>query len=129
MDGRLVTKYAAVKVRIADEIDKYLGVASWMRECLENEMHQALGVDPKDPKPPKFGINKEVVAKWKDCVAAFNALSDAKVRLDKNAKAMADNMSPEEEKEAVRAYVRSLPPSERVVFLTSELSWHNSAKS
>lgn len=121
--------YAAVKIRIADELERYLDVARWLREALENEMNSSFGVG-KNGEPPKCGVDKTLTQKWKDAVSSFVDLSDAKIRLDKNAKLLADTMSAEDEREAVRLYIRSVPPTERRHFLREEMEWleSNSAK-
>lgn len=121
-----MASYAAVKIRIADEIERYLNVASWLREAIENELNASYGV--KDGAPPKCGVDSKSVTKFKDAVQAFSTLTDAKIRLDKNAKAMADGMTADEERQAVSDYVRSLPPVERGLFLRQELDYHTKAE-
>jgi hypothetical protein len=119
-----MASYFAVQVRIADEVQKNLNIAAWLREALENELGASFGVG-KDGSPPKCGVDNKAVQKWRDVVKEMEALTVAKIRLDKNAKQMADQMSPEEELEAVRSYIRSLEPTLRSEFLRKEKQWHD----
>lgn len=121
-----MASYFAVQVRIADEVQANLNIAKWLRESLENEMNSQFGVG-KNGEPPKCGVNPKVVAAWRDVVKAMEALADCKIKLDKNAKVMAEAMTPEQELEAVRSYIRSLEPSVSRDFLRKELAWLDKA--
>lgn len=117
----------AVQVRIADEVQCCLNTASWLRTALENELNAAFGVG-KNGEPPKTGIDGKSVQKFRDVVKAVEALADTHIRLQKNAKQMAEQMTPDEELEAVRAYIRSLEKSVATKLLTEELKWQDSRK-
>lgn len=106
------------QVRIADEIQANLNLARWLRECLENAMGAAVGT------ANKLGVDNKTVQSWRDVVKAMEALTACKIKLDKNAKQMAEQMTPEEELEAVRSYIRSLDNEARGQFLTNEQRWH-----
>lgn len=108
---------ALVQIRIADEVQKNLNIAAWLRECLENQMQEAVGTREKK------GVDTKTTQAWRDVVKALEALADCKIRLDKNAKQMAETMTPEEELNAVRAYIRSLDPAVANDFLHNELRW------
>jgi hypothetical protein len=114
----------AVQVRIADEVQKNLNIAAWLRESLENGMGASFGVG-KNGEAPKCGVDTKLVQAWRDVVKAMEALTACKIKLDKNAKTMAEQMTPDQELEAVRDYVRALEPSVRGLFLRGELEWHN----
>lgn len=118
-----MASYFATQVRIADEIQRNLNLAAWLREALENE----LDASPLTKNgPPRAGIDAKTVTKWRDVVKVIEALTACKIRLDASAKKMAEAMSPEEELEAVRSYVRSLEPSVAREFLKGELAWRDS---
>jgi len=112
----------AVQIRIADEVQANLNLAAWLRECLENQMGAAMGTREK------IGVDTKTVQSWRDVVKAIEALTACKIKLDVNAKKMAETMTPDEEMLAVRAYVRSLEPGIRGTFLRNELLWHDSQK-
>lgn len=120
-----MASYFAVQARIADEVQKNLNLAAWLREALENELGASYGVG-KNGEPPKCGVDAKGVQKWRDVVKAMEALTVCKIKLDQNSKKMAETMTPEEELEAVRAYVRSLEKSVGIDFLRKELAWHES---
>lgn len=108
----------AVQIAIADEVQANLNLAKWLRECLEHSMGAAIGT------VNKLGVDKGTVQSWRDVVKAIEALTACKIKLDKNAKQMAEKMSPEDELDAVRAYVRSLDNETRTQFLHNELRWN-----
>jgi hypothetical protein len=106
-------------VRIEQEVERLLRMTSWLRECFEGEVSAALGTREK------HSIDAKTITKWKELCACFNSLADAKVRLDKASKSLADaKMSPEQTESVVRSYIRSLAPGPRLIFLTEEVSWH-----
>lgn len=105
----------AVQVRIADEVQANLNLAAWLRECLENQMTEAVGTREK------LGVDTKTVQSWRDVVKAMEALTACKIKLDKASKTMADSMTPAEELEAVRSYIRSLEPAVARDFLRGEL--------
>jgi len=113
-----------VQVRIADEVQANLNIAAWLREGLENLMGAQFGVG-KSGEPPKCGVDPKLVTAWRDVVKAMEAMTNCKIKLDKNAKTMAEQMTPEDERNAVRAYIRSMEPGVRGVFIRGELEWHN----
>lgn len=108
----------AVQVRIADELQANINLAKWLRECLENQMGAAYGTREKQ------GVDSKTVQQWRDVVKAIEALTACKIKLDKSAKQMAEQMTPEEELLAVRAYIRSLDSTTRSQFIHNELRWH-----
>lgn len=113
----------AIQVRIADEVQANLNLAAWLRTALENE----LNASPLTRNgPPAAGIDAKTVQKWRDVVKAMEALTACKIKLDQNAKKMAETMTPEEEMEAVRAYIRSLESQVAKDFLRGELKWQES---
>lgn len=111
----------AVQVRIAEEVQANLNLAAWLRECLENQMGAAVGTREK------IGVDHKTVQSWRDVVKAIEALTACKIKLDLNSKKMATEMTPDEEKAAVRAYVRSLEGTARGNFLREEMLWHEAS--
>lgn len=101
---------------MGDEIDRVLRILSAMRECIEADLNHGLNL--KEP-----GIPKGTLTQLKEISSIFNSLCDAKVRLDKTAKQLAESMSAEEELAAVRAYIRALEPRQRQKFLEEEQAW------
>lgn len=114
----------AVRVRIADEVQANLNIAAWLRESLENLMGAQFGVG-KSGEPPKCGVDPKLVQAWRDVVKAMEAMTNCKIKLDKNAKVMAEEMTAEDELKAVREYIRSLDKGIRGVFIREELEWHS----
>lgn len=108
-------------IRIADEVERTIRLVSWLRVCIETSMGSALGT--REQK----GVDNASLKQLKEVVTMLNHLSEAKVRLDKSAKQMAEEMTHEEELEAVRAFVRALEPTERLSFIGDEMAWHNAS--
>jgi hypothetical protein len=56
---------------------------------------------------------------------AYTRLTDAQIKLNKHLKDIADVMTPEEEKAAVRKYVQAMSQMDRGVFISDLIKWHN----
>lgn len=121
-------KYFAATTRLVDELQANINIAAWMRDALQNEMNDQFGVDKATGAPPKVGIDHKLVKTWRDVVAALEALTAAKIKLDASAKKMAESMTAEEELAAVRAYLRSLEKTIAIDVLKEELSWAQNAR-
>jgi hypothetical protein len=106
-------------VKLADEFEHAFRSLAWMRECLEQEL--AYDLKKSDGQ---HVIDNATLSKWSSFVKTLDVLAAAKVRYDKNAQAHADSMTPAEELEAVRSYVRALEPRLRLKFLEEEAAWH-----
>lgn len=106
-------------IRIAEEVDRLLRMTAWLRECLEAE----LAAEASLAKDRPAAIGQGVLNKWTSLVTQFEKLTAAKIRLDKSAKELSDKMTPHEEIEAVRAYIRSMEPLKRRNFLTKEVEF------
>jgi hypothetical protein len=101
---------------IRDEIDQTIRILIRLRQVLEGEINEVLN----SAHP---GVPKGALTQLKEIASCLNSLTDAKVRLDRSAKTMADAMSVEDELEAVRAYVRAMDPRKRMTFLDGEIQW------
>jgi uncharacterized protein YdiU (UPF0061 family) len=109
-------RYAKLVVRLQDEIDQMLKVFNHMREAYENELNEGMGYK-------RLGMNESMVKKGKELAAMLNTIVDAKIRYDKAAKHLADNMTPEEERKAATIYVKSLPADERGSWMANIRKW------
>ncbi len=99
---------------IREEIDHGIRILSRLREVLEAEINSVLN----GPSP---GVPKGALTQMKEISSTLNSLADAKVRLEKSAKLMADAMSAEDEESAVRSWIRALDKKKRQTFLDSEI--------
>lgn len=107
------------QIRVEEECERLLRLTSWMRECLEGELAGDMGTRER------HGIDKATVEKWKALTTAFSTLTEAKIRLDKAAKQLAESkMTAEQETDVIRQWVRSRSPEDRIKFLEAELAWH-----
>ena len=91
--------------RLGDELDQLIKLVSWARESLQNELYEGMGYK-------KLGISEKDLRRLKDLTTTVNSAVEAKIRYDKAQKGLADTMTPEEERAAVIAYVKSLEPEE-----------------
>ena len=103
-------------VRLQDELDSLIKIFSHMRQSFESEMLSGLGYK-------KMGIAPGQLAQADGLTKMMTTLVSCKVRFDKAAKAMADLMSPEEERLACLKYVQSLEPADRRSWLRSLREW------
>jgi hypothetical protein len=99
---------------IRDEIDATITILTRLRQVLEGEVNEVL--NSKHP-----GVPKGALTQLKEIASCLNSLTDAKVRLDRSAKTIADAMSAEDEEAAVRAYIRAMEPRRRMAFLDAEI--------
>lgn len=103
--------------RLGDQLDRMINLVTIAREALENEMFEPGGFLKSELRPSYLvkmgGITKQL-----------DMLVSAKIRWDKNQKAMADLMTPEQERDAVRKYIRAMTPDQRKIFLRAEIDYH-----
>ena len=91
----------SLAIRIEDELDKLINMFSHAREALENEMNSGLGAK-------RLALSEKDVKKLKELTVGMNSLVESKIRYDKSRKALAEVMTPNEERRAVVTYIRSL---------------------
>lgn len=103
-------------VRIQDELDALVKIFSHMRESLQNEMFEGLGYK-------KAGVLPSLLKPAESLTKMMTSMVDAKIRFDKAAKVMADQMTPEEERAACMKYVKSLPVEERNAWVRELKIW------
>lgn len=96
-----VERHVSTGTRLQDELDKMVKLLQWARTCLENELQSGMGYK-------QLAISDKDLRKLKDLAASMNSAVEAKIKLSKSEKALAENMTPEEEYSAVWVYLRSL---------------------
>lgn len=99
---------------IREELDASIQILVRLRQVLETEINEVLN----SAKP---GVPKGALTQMAQIARCLDSLVDSKVRLDKNAKAMADAMSAEDEESAVRSWIRALDRRKRMSFLDDEI--------
>jgi hypothetical protein len=87
--------------RLGDELDQLIKLVSWARESLQNELYTGMGYR-------KEALGESDLRKLKDLTTTVNSAVEAKIKWDKSQKSLADSMTPEEERAAVVAYIKSL---------------------
>jgi hypothetical protein len=93
-------------IRLKNELNLILELVVNARESLQNEFTTEIS-------KKQYSVDKAYLTKLKELTACFNSLTDSRIRLDKAEKAMEKEMTPQEEKEAVCAFVASLHNEER----------------
>lgn len=88
-------------VRLETELDNVIRMFAWAREALEKEMLSGLS-------PGKHGLPSDTTKKLKELTIGMASMVECKIRYDKAKKELAKNMSPEEERAAVVAYIANL---------------------
>lgn len=109
-------------VRLKDELNLILELVVHSREALTSELSSEFA-------QKKLAIDKPFLTKLKELTACYNSLTDARIRLDKADRSLEKDLSPAEEKEAVREFILSLAASERGRFLKQMVVAHNAALS
>ena len=87
--------------RLGDELDQLIKLVSWARESLQNELYSGMGYR-------KEALVESDLRKLKDLTTTVNSAVEAKIKWDKAQKSLAEAMTPEEERSAVIAYIKSL---------------------
>lgn len=64
------------------------------------------------------------MSKLKDLAQIFDRLTSARIQLDKAERALEAEMTPYQELQAVRSFIREMKGSERAEFLRNEILWH-----
>jgi hypothetical protein len=105
-------------IRLKEELNLILELVVHSREALTNELSSEFA-------QKKLAIDKPFLTKLKELTACYNSLTDARIRLDKAERSLEKDLSPAEEKEAVRDYVLSLGRAERGKFLKQMITKHN----
>lgn len=107
-------------IRMKDELIKMLDLVTRCRESVEAEV-SGTGLAGQ-----MRSIDADFLKRIKELSVIFNNMTDARIRLDKAERAIENDLTPTEEYEAVRSYVRSLDAKERGQFLRVEVEWHKS---
>lgn len=111
-----VGERSARAVKLKNELNTMLELVVNIRERLVNEID--------DAKQMKF-IDKGFMSKLKDLAQIFDRLTSARIQLDKAERALEAEMTPYQELQAVRSFIRELGGVERADFLKTEILWHN----
>jgi hypothetical protein len=98
---KALAKFDARSVRLVDEIEAMLKLLVFQREALQNNLFSGLGYK-------QDSVDLKTVAASKELTLAYTRMVEAQIKLDKHLKQVAELMTPEEEKEAVKKYVNSL---------------------
>lgn len=106
---------AHIVVRLGDELDRLIKIGSWLREKLEEDLQMAIGA----------GVPKDGIKLYKELATTIESVVSAKVRFDKAAKQMADNMTPAEERKAVITYLKACAAEDRKEILRDVKDWEN----
>lgn len=99
-------RYEKMVVRLQDELDQMIKIYQFARESLENEMFSGMGYK-------KMALGEKDVKKLKELTIGLNSLVETKIKYDKAAKSLAENMSLAEEMTAVVTFICSLPYEEQ----------------
>ena len=108
MSAAIDTTIQDLVVRLETELDSMIKMFAWSRAALEKEMLSGL-------TPGKHGIPDALPKKLKELTIGMSSLVECKIRYDKAKKELAKNMTPQEEMDAVFAYIMNLSTEERGV--------------
>lgn len=106
---RTISPHSEIKdlvIRLENELDNMIKMFAWAREALEREMLSGLS-------PGKHGLPESTTKKLKELTVGMNSVVEAKIKYDKARKQLAQNMTPQEEMNAVVAYIEGLTPEDQ----------------
>lgn len=90
-----------IVIRLKAELDAAIELVAHARESLSNELQSEWA-------QKKLSADDKFLRKLKEMTASFNSLTESKIRLDKAEKNMEEDMTPDEELETVKQYLREL---------------------
>jgi hypothetical protein len=96
-----------------------LAIVVKAREALEYEMDEVRNPDKKIDF-----VGSDYLRKIKEITVSFNNLTDSSIRLAKAEKELENDMTPDEEREAVAEYIKTMEYEERMKFLNRLNAWH-----
>lgn len=102
--------------RLQDELDRMIKLLSHAREATENELFEGLGYK-------KLALTDKDLKKLNGLADLAKSVVDTKVKFDKAMKAMADRMTPAEEKAAVVAYLKACEAQDRADIINRIKDW------
>lgn len=112
-----VRERSARVIRLKEELNLILELVVHSREALNNELSSEFA-------QKKLSIDKEFLSKLKDLSACYNTLSASRIQLDKSERSLEKEMTPAEEKGAVRDFILALSGYERGAFLRELIAGH-----
>lgn len=107
-------------IRMADELDHMIKLVAHCRESVQEQVFSGFGYK-------KMGMNEKELKAVKELALTWNSVVDAKIRFDKAQKGLAEAMTPDEEKAAVVAFIKSLDATERANMLRGIRQWMRNA--
>jgi hypothetical protein len=105
-------------VRLRDELQCMLDMGVHAREALQNELEGLVA-------QKRLFIDGEWLRKFKELASTYNSMTDAHVRLSKAEKTLENELTPEEERDAVLSYVYALKPEDRYTILREMNLFHS----
>ena len=101
-----VAERSARAIRLKEELNLILELVVHSREALENELSSEFA-------QKKLSVDKAFIGKLSDLTRCYQALTASRIQLDKSERTMEAEMTPAQEKQAVRDFVASLGADER----------------
>lgn len=109
-------KYEHAVSRLADDLDRLIKMASWMREALENELFTGMGYK-------QTSLAHTDAKRMAELTKIYEVIVDTKVKYDRAAKALAENMTRAEEIAAVKTFLKAASAEERSDVLMDLRAW------
>lgn len=109
-----VKRYTAAGLSMLQEMEELLRVIRYEREQIQLlQLGKTYVFDSKNVKAIS------------DLALAMTRLADSKMKFDKYSKSAAEEQTPEEERETVKAYIQNLSKTERRKLLNELMAYHN----
>lgn len=100
-----VAERSARAIRLKEELNMILELVVHSRQALENELSSEFA-------QKKLSVDKAFISKLKDLSGCYHSLTASRIQLDKAERQMEAEMTPAQEKQAVRDFVASLGTDE-----------------
>lgn len=116
---RALVKYNARGAALEEELEAMLKLLRFQREKVEQTMFSGLGYKQDT------GIDKDSIVAAKELSLGYSRLTEAQIKLNKSMKELADTLTPEEQIDAVRQFLRQMEPGKLADFLDVEIKQYN----
>lgn len=108
-------------IRLKDELNRILEMVTLSREALQIEgMTQG--------RENQARLSADYLRGLRELTVMFRELTTSRIALDKAEKMLEKEMSPADEKAAVKDFILAMPTSERAYFIKSLIKSHNDMK-
>lgn len=116
--NRTLARHSAQSLDLAAQLDSYIKLVAWARECLESNLTGGMGYK-------KDGLSKDDANALSAVGISLERAVSTKIKYDKHVKTLTEQMTKVEELAAVEEYIAGLDDEVRYDLLYRAVNRHN----